>query len=453
MGNKTSSEPSTSNVVKRRSYYDNKSDHSGPTKNEEEESEDSISFKILQDRGCQTTESTIRQLKKIDHWPLRITRKMVILSFLFYLATGLLFAYSETMQSLLVYLHFARWPLGDLRDHRHVNLSNAKNIDLITQDNLLLRGYHIYPPQDYPSSPTTLQSAERIVIYFHGNAGTRAVRNRIEITRKIASSLNAHVIAFDYRGFGDSDGWPSEAGTHLDAWAALRWVEANISPRQTKPPIFLYGHSLGSGVATALAEDLSQQNDTRVTGLILDAPFTSLREAAMTHPSAVVFRIFPIIQDFLAKRLKIIYPSYERVGRLRIPVLLMHGDEDWEIPFHHSQRLLRRAVNSGSFFETDFTKICPLETLTSLSEHQDADTIADESEIADENCVPPDGGKALEGDLQTELGDQLQNESPKAVSSLPIQLRIFSGAGHDHIHQSIGWSDLIRSFVICAGKR
>eukprot|EP01039_Chlorochromonas_danica_P002704 gene2704-2954_t len=447
MGNSTSVGSSSPDGIRGRSYPDNKSGHSG--QKSKDESEDSIAFKILQDRGSQTTKSTIGQSKKVDNWPLRITRKLVILPLLFYLAICLLFAYSETLQSVLAYMHFLRFPAGDLRDHSYVNLTNAYNIDLITQDNLLLRGYHIYPPQNSPSLPA-LESAERIFLYFHGSGGTRALPFRIEKTQLIASSLNAHVIAFDYRGFGDSDGWPSEAGTHLDAWAALRWVEANIPLQRTKPPIFLYGHSLGSGVATALAEDLSQQNDTRVAGLILDAPFTSLREAAMTHPAGLIFRIFPIIQDFLSKRLKFVYPSYERIGRVGIPTLLLHGDEDWKVPPYNSERLLQRAVTNSSFLETDFTAYCPYDLQRTA---QSSENSASNEQNVDA-LLSKDGNSALDDStLPIERFDQEYVEGSAGAGSLPIQLRIFPNVDHNHVYHAPGWVDLIRSFVSCAEKR
>lgn len=227
-----------------------------------------------------------------------------------------------------------------------------------------------------------LAQAERVVVYFHGNAGTRGTSFRVEKIKQIAALLRAEVVVFDYRGFGDSDGFiPSEQGTLLDAQAMVQWVrdavqrgfrnsnsslclhkdehsiddsieyEANmytmssdatyttttnstLSGNQNRriysnqknkgPDIFLYGHSLGSAVATSIAHQLnyldqiklhhdqalnvesepipslpSSQQPLVIRGLILDAPFSSIQDLLQDMPHLMALRIFPIVKKMM----------------------------------------------------------------------------------------------------------------------------------------------------------
>jgi pimeloyl-ACP methyl ester carboxylesterase len=150
----------------------------------------------------------------------------------------------------------------------------ARNIQFTTEDGYLLKGYHLIPPHDALSlltdnaestnnNNTTLEkrinntesffdsklaNSNRIIIYFHGNAGTRAFGHRIEIAKKLSLYFSAHVISFDYRGFGDSEGFPSEYGTLLDGKAVMKWIEDIFqlyNSNENRPTIYFYGHSLG----------------------------------------------------------------------------------------------------------------------------------------------------------------------------------------------------------------
>jgi len=83
----------------------------------------------------------------------------------------------------------------------------------------------------------------------------------------------AHVVTIDCRGYGDSDGFPSEAGFKTDAMAAWSWLTKRVAGEA----VVVYGHSLGSGVATNLCLQLEEQQDAPLA-LILDAAFTSMPE-------------------------------------------------------------------------------------------------------------------------------------------------------------------------------
>jgi abhydrolase domain-containing protein 12 len=126
-----------------------------------------------------------------------------------------------------------------------------------------------------------------VFLYFHGNAGNRASPKRIEtyrvcclakplssanVLQNLSERLNVNVLTIDYRGFGNSEGSPTENGLALDARAAWNWLLAEGVDAKN---IILLGHSLGTGVAARLARDLS--NDSPVSmqprGIILQAPY------------------------------------------------------------------------------------------------------------------------------------------------------------------------------------
>jgi uncharacterized protein len=101
------------------------------------------------------------------------------------------------------------------------------------------------------------------------------------------------------RGFGDSVGVPSEKGTIEDVSAILAYVESLKISKSVN--VFLYGESLGTGVAVAYLNAYPKMMHPTgiVRGLILLAPFTSLPAAALSHPIAAPFRIFSIMKEYM----------------------------------------------------------------------------------------------------------------------------------------------------------
>lgn len=96
--------------------------------------------------------------------------------------------------------------------------------------------------------------------------------------------LGYHVISLDYRGYGDSDNVsPTEEGVVLDAIAVFQYIR-NL----TMNPVFIWGHSLGTGVATNMLSQLKYNASVNPKGVILEAPFTNIRDEIRQHPFARV---------------------------------------------------------------------------------------------------------------------------------------------------------------------
>jgi len=199
-------------------------------------------------------------------------------------------------------------------------------VSLHRDDQVTLHGWLSSPAgaseqQDQPAQDRWL------MILFPGNAGTRA--NRIPILADF-NSLGCHALIFDYRGYGENAGRPTESGLTADAQAIFDFAcdELHFAPDR----IILCGQSLGGGVATRLAWELSRQN-TPPAGLILRATFTSLVDAAKVH-----YPWLPI-NWILVDR----YPSIDRIPQVTCPVLVMHGVRDTIVPASQGERLFAAA--------------------------------------------------------------------------------------------------------------
>jgi fermentation-respiration switch protein FrsA (DUF1100 family) len=168
------------------------------------------------------------------------------------------------------------------------------------------------------------------LLICHGNAG-----NLSEVGRPFhyagLRALGLSLLAFDYRGYGESEGVPTEQGLYRDADAAYRYLRDTLAVPAER--IVVFGHSLGSAVAVELVSRVP------AAGLVLDGALTSVVERAQE-----VFPYAPI-RWIAASR----YPSIERVGALTLPKLFLHARADEVIPFGHGRRLFEAAAPPKEF--------------------------------------------------------------------------------------------------------
>jgi fermentation-respiration switch protein FrsA (DUF1100 family) len=191
-----------------------------------------------------------------------------------------------------------------------------------SRDGVKLNGWFF--PADGKSPRSDL-----VFLICHGNAGN--IGHRLEFCRALLST-GANVLVFDYRGYGRSQGRPSEEGTYLDAQAAFRWLQHR---RFCGDQIIAFGESLGGAVAAELAlrEDLA--------GLILENTFTSIPDIG-----AELFPWLPV------RRLGTIkYDTCSKLPRIKVPVLVMHSRGDELIGFNHGEKNLAAAREPKLFWE------------------------------------------------------------------------------------------------------
>ncbi|MGC9525125.1 MAG: alpha/beta hydrolase [Limnospira sp.] len=158
--------------------------------------------------------------------------------------------------------------------------------------------------------------AQYTILYSHGNAEDIGdIRRRLQDLRDLGFS----VFAYDYPGYGLSGGKPSVAGTYRAIDAAYNYLTETLNV----PPdrIVVYGRSVGSGPSTDLAARKP------VAGLAIESGFTS------------TFRVVTRIPIYPFDR----FPNLDQIGRVDVPILILHGDRDRVIPFSHGQQLYAAA--------------------------------------------------------------------------------------------------------------
>ncbi len=176
------------------------------------------------------------------------------------------------------------------------------------------------------------RSDGKVVLYFHGNEGN--VSTSIGETA-LLRRLGYPVLVVDYRGYGESDGaFPSEATVYEDAEAALDALvrEWHIPSRH----IYVYGHSLGAAVAIDLAS-----RHPELGGLVVESGFTSIYDMAELEPQ---YGIFPVGLLLNQK-----FESINKVPRLDLPVLYVHGTADRVIPYTMGLALYERSGGRKRF--------------------------------------------------------------------------------------------------------
>ena len=203
----------------------------------------------------------------------------------------------------------------------------AHDVATRTEDDLELRGWLILAQGHLAKTAEELEAElakdRLVVLYFSGNAGNRSYR-LLEV--EVLAEAGADVLIFDYRGFGDSGGEPTEDGLARDARAV--WRFATETKKIAPSRLVLFGESLGGGVSVRLASELCQQK-TPPAGLILRSTFSSLTDTAAYH-----FPWLPV-RLFLLDR----FTSQQRIHDVTCPVLQFHGRRDTIVPCSLGQRL------------------------------------------------------------------------------------------------------------------
>jgi fermentation-respiration switch protein FrsA (DUF1100 family) len=170
------------------------------------------------------------------------------------------------------------------------------------------------------------------LLICHGNAG-----NLSEFDRPVhyagLRGLGLSLLAFDYRGYGESGGAPSEEGLYRDADAAYRYLRESRGVPADR--IVLFGHSLGSAVAIELASRVP------AAGLIVEGALTSAVDRGQ--------ELYPYIPVRRLARSR--FGSLDKIGGITIPKLFLHAAGDEVIPLAHGRRLFQAAREPKTFVE------------------------------------------------------------------------------------------------------
>jgi len=193
------------------------------------------------------------------------------------------------------------------------------DVYFVTRDGVRLNGWFV-PHRE----------AKATLLWFHGNAGN--ISHRLENIRLLHERVKVNIFIFDYRGYGRSEGTVAEDGTYLDGEAAIEYLRSRYG-METKS-LILFGRSLGAAVAAEMATRFDNM------GVILESPFTSVREMARA--------MFPFLP--VGNFLRIKYDIVEKVRKIRRPLLVLHGDRDEIVPFTQGKMVFAAASHPKKFY-------------------------------------------------------------------------------------------------------
>jgi hypothetical protein len=233
----------------------------------------------------------------------RMSRAMTVLS---WTAVIVLIGYA----ALTTMIYFAQRSLMYFPDRAHTTpaeagLPQAEEVPLTASDGAHILVWSVAP-----------QDGKPVILYFHGNGG--ALRYRVERFKKLIGA-GIGLVALEYRGYGGLSGAPSEQGLIADATAAYDYALLHYPVSQ----IVLWGESLGTGVAVALA------SEKPVGRVILEAPFTSAEAVGARHYWYLPVRLL----------MKDQFRSDERIRKVTAPLLILHGLHDQTVPYAMGEHL------------------------------------------------------------------------------------------------------------------
>ena len=197
-----------------------------------------------------------------------------------------------------------------------------EDVYLTAADGTRIHGWHIQGESDIT------------LLWFHGNAGN--ISHRLDNILMLHQRLGVGVFIIDYRGYGLSEGRPSEKGIYMDAEAAFGYLTDELG-LDAERDVVLFGRSLGVGVAVEMG------TRHKVKGVILESGFTSIRDMARASGSPLPISI--VLMLFEAR-----YDSLSKIGRVESPVMILHGDRDDTVPFWMAEKLFAAASDPKTLY-------------------------------------------------------------------------------------------------------
>lgn len=190
-------------------------------------------------------------------------------------------------------------------------------------DGTTIHMYFIHQPKERQRLAPTL-------VFFHGNAGNMG--HRLQNCAGLYHNLHCNILLIEYRGYGLSEGHPSEEGLYIDAKASLDYLFSRNDVNHSE--IVVFGRSLGGAVAIDLA--IRENYSNRIWCLVVENTFTSIPDMARVLLGWKILQYFPI---FFYKNK---YLSYQKVKQIRIPTLFISGLSDSLVPPKMMQELYER---------------------------------------------------------------------------------------------------------------
>lgn len=271
-----------------------------------------------------------------------------LILFLAYLVLPLLLLIIPGLATKLIFLSFLRWPVFvDFHLPEQYNITATQNVYLTAEDGVNVGVWQVLPDslhhklkgsseEDAAVFDQALRDDKPVFLYFHGNSGTRATYHRI-LLYKLLSSVDAHVIAVDYRGFGDSGGTATPDKIRHDMETVYSWAKE----RSKNSDIYIWGHSLGTGLSSVFTANLCQTGNCP-SGLVLESPFNNLLDEVELHPFGSPWWIIPGYSSLIRYAFKEgaeYFQSDESIDKITCPILILHAKDDIVVPYRLGKQL------------------------------------------------------------------------------------------------------------------
>ncbi|MBI5117675.1 alpha/beta hydrolase [Candidatus Poribacteria bacterium] len=236
-------------------------------------------------------------------------------------ATALLVAIALTGRTMIddfIERNFVFYPERSLAYSPREWGMEYQDLYFTTPDGVRLNAWLIKPSRDAP-----------MVLWYHGNAGN--IADRVENAR-LLYDRGLSIFLLEYRGYGKSEGAPSEKGIYIDGQAAYDYI---ISQKITVADrLIIFGRSLGTTVATHVA------SRNKSAGVILESAITNMADMARVH--------YPVIPGL--GNLKHKFSSIDRIAAIKSPILFIHGDDDEIVPYELGRQLFEAATADKDFY-------------------------------------------------------------------------------------------------------
>jgi len=242
----------------------------------------------------------------------------------------------------------------NLSDPSGYNLDNTRNYR-IPSENGSLGAWFIWPNGCNKTFLSQLDSSNKLLIYFHGSSATRGFYPRVQLYR-LLGDMGYHVLAFDYRGYGDSSKTSlSEMSVVLDGVSVLQWAAKliNSKNRWYQPLVIVWGHSLGTSIATQAIckwQNQTGMEDMLVSTLVLESAFTQMADVintfSMGRAVATMIKLLQLdVKSMIPSNVQ--FNTVSKLNMVEAPTLMLHAEDDPVVSVKLGRKLLNETVQAG----------------------------------------------------------------------------------------------------------
>ncbi|XP_063911023.1 lysophosphatidylserine lipase ABHD12-like [Zophobas morio] len=293
---------------------------------------------------------------------------LIIVFLLAFVGLPVFFMNSLALQRLIMFTnlglpsevsHFRKYELKPGLRNFYVSVKDVLSKDVISLGVWHLLPYtfqeHVITDQNFDYDDALLNSNMSVLLYFHGTGEDRSS----SLSKYSIFRFFFHVITFDYRNYADSSkNELSEDAVVNDCVQLYEWLTT-----KTKSRIIIWGHSLGSALATHTVSLLqTKPNVTQPVGLVLEAAFTKMSEELYVHPYGKIFAWLPWFKATILRPLEkngFLFDTSKNILNVECPVMILCAEDDSIVPYKFGQKIReiaqnRSVLNTTFYYQFDY---------------------------------------------------------------------------------------------------